>query len=76
MSHALTVDVPEKVYTVVVKTAEQMGQVPEMLIAQWLTTITKHLIADPVEQFIGACSTHVADWADHHDTYIGKAILN
>ena len=76
MSHTLTVDVPEKVYTAVVKTAEQMGQLPETLIAQWLTTITEHLMDDPVEQFIGAFSTHVADWADNHDTYIGKAILN
>jgi hypothetical protein len=31
MSSTLTVDIPEEVYTVVVKTAEQTGQLPETL---------------------------------------------
>lgn len=74
MSHTLTVDVPEEVYTVVVKTAEQTGQLPETLIAQWLTAITRHLANDPVEQFIGTLKSPVSDWADKHDEYIGKTL--
>ena len=31
MSYTLTGDVPEEVYTVVMKTAEQTGQLPEIL---------------------------------------------
>jgi hypothetical protein len=27
-----------------------------------------------VEQFIGAFSSHGADWADQHDAYLGKAV--
>jgi len=75
MSHTLTVDAPEEVYTVVVKTAEQAGQLPETLVAQWLTAITRHLANDPVEQFIGALigalKSPFSDWADNHDKYFG-----
>lgn len=30
---------------------------------------------DPLEQFIGVFSSHGANWADHHDVYLGKAAL-
>ena len=75
MSHTLTLDVSEEVYTVLMQTAKQTGQLPETLAVKWLTAVTKHLKDDPVEQFIGAFSSHVSDWADNHDTYLGKALM-
>jgi hypothetical protein len=38
-----------------------------------LVTATQHRGDDPLEQFIGACHSHSADWADQHDAYLGKA---
>jgi hypothetical protein len=37
------------------------------------TAIQPH-VEDPLEQFIGAFSSHSVAWADHHDTYLGTAI--
>ena len=42
---------------------------------KWLTVVTKHLTDDPVEQFSGAFSSHVSDWPDNHDTYLGKTLM-
>jgi hypothetical protein len=30
---------------------------------------------DPFEQFIGAFSSTVLDWADRHDEYIGRSLM-
>lgn len=75
MSHTLTLNVPDEVFTFLSKTAQAVGQQPEVLAAQWLTTVTEHLTNDPVERFIGAFKSSVPDWADHHDTYIGSVIM-
>lgn len=74
MSHILTLEVPEEVYKVLMKTAEQTGQPPEALAVQWLAAMAQHLVDDPLEQFIGAFSSHGSDWAEHHDTYLGRSI--
>ncbi len=75
MSHTLTLNVSEEVYNVLMQTAKQTGQLPEKLAVKWLTAVTKHLTDDPVEQFIGAFRSNVSDWADNHDTYLGKALM-
>lgn len=75
MSHTLTISLADDVYAVLTKTAKQAGQVPETLAAQLLKSISQHLTDDPVEQFIGAIKSPVADWADQHDTYIGKMVM-
>jgi hypothetical protein len=77
MGHMLTLDVPEEVYQSLIQKAEQTGQPPEAVAVQLLATATQHQIDDPVEQFIGAFSSHGshgADWADQHDAYLGKAV--
>jgi hypothetical protein len=73
MGHALTLDVPEAVYQALIRQAEQTGQPPEAVAVQLLVTATQHRGDDPLEQFIGACHSHSADWADQHDAYLGKA---
>jgi hypothetical protein len=32
-------------------------------------------IDDPVENFIGAFSSNIPDWADQHDRYLGLALM-
>ena len=74
MGHMLTLDVPEEVYQSLIQKAEQTGQPPEAVAVQLLATATQHRVNDPLEQFIGAFRGHGADWADQHDTYLGKTI--
>lgn len=33
------------------------------------------LSADPLEQFIGAFNSHVSDWVERHDHYLGENFL-
>jgi hypothetical protein len=74
MGHTLTLDVPEDVYQALIQQAEQTGQPPESVAVQLLATATQQRGDDPLEQFIGAFRSHAADWADQHDTYMGKAV--
>jgi hypothetical protein len=49
-------------------------QLPEAVAIAWLTIATQSYIAAPLEQFIGAFSSHSTAWADHHDTCLGQAV--
>jgi hypothetical protein len=74
MGHTLTLDMPEDVYQSLKQKAEQIGQLPEALAVQLLTTATQHQSEDPLEQFIGAFNSQGSDWADQHDTYLGQSV--
>ncbi len=73
MSRKLTLQVSEDVYSSILKAAKQTGQIPEVLVVQWLTTIADNLTNDPLERFIGAFKSNVNDWVDKHDKYIGES---
>jgi len=75
MGCTLVLEVPEDVYEPLMKTAKQIGQPPEALAIQWLANAARNLAVDPLERFIGAFSSNVSDWADEHDKYIGKSIM-
>jgi hypothetical protein len=67
MGHMLTLDLHEQVYQRVRQQAEQTGQAPETVAIAWLTAATQSYGADPLEQFIGAFSSHGTNWAEHHE---------
>lgn len=48
---------------------------PEELAVEWLMTAIYKAMSDPVENFIGALSSRVPDWADQHDKYVGQALM-
>ncbi|WP_417914465.1 hypothetical protein [Candidatus Electronema sp. JM] len=73
MSQSLTLNVSEEVYRHLLRAAEQAGQLPEALAAQWLALFTRNLQDDPLEKFIGAFRSNCPDWADNHDRYIGQS---
>jgi len=75
MGRILQLEVPEEVYTSLVRSAEQMGQQPEAVAVRWLVAATEKLEEDPLEAFIGAFPSDVTDWGDEHDRYIGVALL-
>jgi hypothetical protein len=75
MTHALTLELPEQVYETLMKAATRQGQRPEAVAIQWLATASESQLDDPFEQFIGAFSSNVPDWADRHDEYLRPAML-
>jgi len=74
MPHTLTLEAPEEVFTILVKTAEHTGQTPEALAAQWLADAARRTEEDPLEKFIGAFDGGGSDWADQHDKYLGQSL--
>jgi hypothetical protein len=75
MEHTLLLKVPENVYDVLTTTAEQVGRPREVLAVEWLAITIDHLVHDPLEEFIGAFSSNVPNWADDHDYYLGRLIM-
>ena len=75
MGYTLTLEMPQEMYEPLAKTARQTGQTPEDLAAEWLMAAIRKAMSDPVENFIGALSSNVPDWADQHDKYIGQALM-
>jgi len=71
----LTVEVPETVYGLLLQVARQRGQTVQELIVEWLTSRIQATLEDPVERFIGAFRSHVPDWVERHDEYLGRAAL-
>ncbi|MFQ5858543.1 MAG: hypothetical protein ACE5LU_23335 [Anaerolineae bacterium] len=75
MEHRLVLEVPEDVYEPITKTAKQRGSSPEELVVEWLVIAIHQAVDDPVENFIGALSSNIPDWADQHDKYLGLALM-
>ena len=75
MGHTLILEVPEDVYEPLAKTAEQRGATPEKLAVEWLVIAIHKAVDDPIENFIGAFSSDIPDWADEHDKYVGLALM-
>lgn len=77
VAHTLSIEVPEPVYEMLVKRAEETGQQPEALAAEWLASAAERTAQDdPLEPFIGAFDTGVDGWTTKHDQYLGSALLN
>ena len=74
MERTITLVVPEEIYTPLVETAAQEGLAPEALAVEWLSVGMNQFLHDPLEEFIGAFSTNLPDWAEKHDTYLGQTL--
>ena len=74
MGHTLTLEVPAEVYDLLKKSAEHIGQLPEVLAAKLLAEAAERLENDPLEEFVGTFQSSVSDWADHHNRYIGQSL--
>jgi hypothetical protein len=57
MKHTLLLEIPENVYDVLTRTAEQVGRPREALAVEWLVAALNRLVNDPLEDFIGAFSS-------------------
>jgi len=74
MGHTLKLELSEDIYTLLMKLSQQVGQLPEVLAAQWVISETQKLADDPLEKFIGRFRLGKPDWADNHDRYIGETL--
>ncbi len=72
--NTIALQVPEDLYRSLTRVAEKTGKTPEELALQWLNAGLQNIADDPVEEFIGAFSSDISDWADRHDDYLGLAL--
>ena len=74
MSHPLTIDVPEEVFSYLNKLALQQGKTPETLAQELVSTAVQELEEDPLLRWAGAIDSEISDVAQRHDYYIGQAL--
>jgi len=74
MSHSLTIDVPEDVFSYLNKLALQQGKTPEALAQELVSTAVQELEEDPLPRWAGAVDSEISDVAERHDYYIGQAL--
>jgi len=74
MSHPLTIDVPEEVFSFLNKLALQQGKTPETLAQELVSTAVQELEEDPLLRWAGAIDSEISDVAERHDYYIGQAL--
>jgi len=74
MSHSLTIDVPEEVFSYLNKLALQQGKTPETLAQELVSTAVQELEEDPLLRWAGAVDSEISDVAERHDYYIGQAL--
>ena len=74
MSHPLTIDVPEEVFSYLNKLALQQGKTPETRAQELVSTAVQELAEDPLPRWAGAIDSEISDVAERHDYYIGQAL--
>ncbi len=61
-------------YVLLKKSAEHIGQLPEVLAVKLLAEAAERLENDPLDELVGAFQSSTSDWADNHDKYIGQSV--
>ena len=74
MTHSVTLNIPDHLYSPLLEKANQTGKKPEDLMIEYLQTMIKNTEDDPVEEFIGAIDSELTDWTENHDVYLGKSL--
>jgi len=67
MSHPLTIDVPEEIFSYLNKLALQLGKTPETLAQELVSTAVQELEEDPLLRWAGAIDSEISDVAERHD---------
>jgi hypothetical protein len=75
MGHVLTIELPPDAYEALRKMAEDMGQKPEEVAAEWLTLTVQRIANDPLQQLAGTLTCDIPDVGTRHDEFIGQALL-
>ena len=75
MSQTLTIELHDDLYRALKEAAEKSGKTLQQMGADCVAAAVERGMNDPLEEFIGAISSDVPDWADQHDKYIGQALM-
>jgi hypothetical protein len=75
MNHILNLELPEDIYQSLMKKAKQTGCSPDELAIECLKLALLKIANDPIEKFIGTVHSDIPDWADEHDKYLGKTLM-
>lgn len=71
MSRKLILELPDDAYESLVQSGQEKGESPEALASRILTVS----FTDPLLRLSGCIKTSIKDIAEHHDKYLGRAIL-
>lgn len=74
MSTALTLLIPDHIYTPLLKTATSVGKTPEQFVLEWVEKITNREEDDPLLQLAGIFECKIANVSDAHDEYFGQTL--
>jgi hypothetical protein len=74
MSHLLTIDVPEEVFSTLNKLALQQGKTAEALAQELVSPAVQELEEYPLLRWAGAVDSEISDVAERHDYYLGQAL--
>ncbi len=74
MTHSLTLNIPDNLYSPLLEIADKTGKKPEDLMIEYLQTMIKETENDPLEEFIGAFNSNIPDWTEKHDLYLGQSL--
>lgn len=74
MSHPLTIEIPDAVFSRLQQRAKQLGKTAEVVATQCIEVIVVPPEEDPLLKLAGSIDSGPADAADRHDYYIGEAL--
>ena len=72
MFHSIILEVPETIYQPLAEEAKSKGRKIEEIVLEKLVGAEPKQVSDPLDKFIGAFKSDIADWADNHDKYLGE----
>ena len=75
MTHSITLELPESVYTMLVEKAATKGKRVEDFAVEQLSNGDSGVIDDPFEKFIGSIHSDIHDWGSRHDELLGAVYL-
>lgn len=72
MPKVLTIELPDEVYGVLERLAEEEGKTVQELGAEWILATVERILNDPLEQIIGSLKIGVPNWSERHDEILGE----
>ncbi len=74
MAYTLTLEVPNRIYKILLEKASMVGKTPERVILEWVETAANEIDMDPLLNLAGIVTSDKTDVSLHHDDYIGQEL--
>lgn len=76
MSTAISVQIPDRIYKPLLKTATLIGKTPEQIVEEWIEKMVSHWEEDPLLELAGVFECKISNVSDAHDEYFGQTLRN